>query len=144
MVRKLIFLLVVLTSSMGFVPRAVAGMPEPVAISVVRDANGDLWSSSGAFTDSGSLVDERSFFAGSSSTFHTFRTYQGTDGAFVTRADVRILPSSDPDVLLVTGRWAVVSGTGAYANLHGAGTVNETFNTSVFVISGTWIGSVTI
>jgi hypothetical protein len=118
---------------------AQASTPAPLTISVHRDG-GDTWSSSGAFADSGSFVDDPSFFAGQSSTFHVVRTFTGAEGTFSARANVRITATGDPDVLAVTGWWAVLSGTGAYENLRGAGTIAEFFNTSTGVIQGTWQG----
>jgi hypothetical protein len=50
--------------------------------------------------------------------------------------------TDDPNVLAVTGRWAVLSGTGAYENLSGTGTVAESIDTSTGVIQGTWQGEV--
>ena len=71
-----------------------------------------------------------------------FRVYAGEDGSFVARADVRVLPTADPTKLAVRGPWAVLSGTGAYAQLHGAGAVNEVLDLAVEQISGTWTGTV--
>jgi len=123
---------------------ATAAMPQSLTINVLRDAD-DTWSSSGAFSDSGAFTEVpgvRNFFAGSSSTFHVVRTFTGDDGTFTTRADVRIGATSDPNVLSVTGRWAVLSGTGAYAKLTGAGSISETVDFSTGVIQGTWQGRV--
>jgi hypothetical protein len=120
---------------------AQASTAGALTISVHRDG-GDTWSASGAFSDSGSFVDDPSFFAGQSSTFHVVRTFTGAEGSFSARATVRITATDDPNVLAVTGWWAVLSGTVAYVNLRGAGTVAEFFNTSTGVIQGTWQGQV--
>ena len=89
-----------------------AAMPQRVTIHTIRDANGDVWSSSGAFVDAGTMADASDHFGGPS-TFHTFRTFTGDEGTFMMRADVVITPTADPNVLAVNGRWSVVSGTGA-------------------------------
>jgi hypothetical protein len=123
---------------------AQGSTPVALTINVHRDG-GDTWSASDAFSDAGSFVDSPgvpSFFAGSSSTFHIVRTFIGADGTFSTRADVRITATDDPNVLAVTGRWAVLSGTGAYENLSGAGASAEFFDTSTGVVQGTWQGEV--
>jgi hypothetical protein len=123
---------------------AGASAPQALTITVHRDG-GDTWSASGALSDSGPFVESPgvpSFFAGRSSTFHVVRTFIGADGTFSTRADVRITATDDPNVLAVTGRWAVLSGTGAYENLSGAGASAEFFDTSTGVVQGTWQGEV--
>jgi hypothetical protein len=131
----------VLLGSAVSAPPAQASTPEPLTIGVHRDG-GDTWSASGAFADSGSFVDDPAFFAGQSSTFHVVRTFAGAVGTFSARGNVRITATSDPNVLAVTGRWAILSGTGAYEDLHGAGNIAELFDTSTGVIQGTWEGKV--
>ena len=54
---------------------AAAAQPTEVTIAVHRDAVGDVWSASGAIVDSGTMADSSSFFAGSSGTYHGFRTF---------------------------------------------------------------------
>jgi hypothetical protein len=123
---------------------AGASIPQALTINVHRDG-GDTWSASGAFSDAGSFVDSPgvpSFFAGSSSTIHVVRTFIGADGTFTTRADARITATDNPNVLAVTGQWAVLSGTGAYENLSGAGASAELFYPSTGVVQGTWQGEV--
>ena len=113
----------------------------PVTIRVLRNGN-DTWWAEGAFVDQGTFVDDPGFFAGQSNTYHVFRTFTAAGGAFVARADVRILPTSDDSRLAVGGPWAVVSSTGDLAGLHGAGWVNEVIDLNVGQISGSWSGSV--
>jgi hypothetical protein len=122
---------------------SASDVPRPISISVHRDASGDVWASAGAIVDAGTMQDTSAFTAGSSSTYHTFRTFTGADGTFTARADVTLTATADPSVIDVTGRWAVTSGTGAYLGLHGAGRVHESFDTSVPAITGTWTGWVT-
>ena len=122
---------------------ASASPPSSVVIHVQRAAT-DTWAATGAFVDTGSFVDAAgvpAFFAGSS-TFHVVRTFTGGKGTFATRADVRITPTDDPDVLAVAGRWAVLSGTGGYQDLRGAGAVHESVDLTTGVIEGDWTGAV--
>lgn len=123
---------------------ASASTPSAVVIHVQRAAT-DSWTATGAFADSGLFVEAAgvpAFFAGRSSTFHVFRTFTGGNGTFVTRADVRITPTDDPDVLAVTGRWAVLSGTAGYQDLRGAGAIHESVDLTTGVIEGNWTGAV--
>ena len=119
---------------------AASSIPGSVTIHTLR-TDTDTWSATGAFTDAGTFVDSTEFFGGSSSTFHARRTFTGEDGTFTTVGNVRILPSSDPNVgFYVVGRWALTSGTGAYATMHGQGTIDEELVASGLV--GTWTGEV--
>lgn len=135
---------IALAGTMIVAAPAVASVPQAITVNIHRDG-GDTWSASGAFSDSGSFVDAPgvpSFFAGTSSTFHVIRMFTGAEGTFSTRADVKITATADPNVLAVTGRWAVLSGTGTYENLAGAGSIAEFFDTSTGAIQGTWLGKV--
>lgn len=140
--RKLALPITVVTLLFAFVPSfASASTPEPVTITANRSPAGDFWSASGAFTDSGTLADAHPILT-RSGTFHIFRTWSGSSGTFTTRANVKIIPTDNPDVFAVIGRWAVTSGTAAYATLHGTGTLTESFNAGAGTIVGTWAGSV--
>lgn len=141
--KKQLFVVLTLACALGVMSTSASASPTAIWITVHRDANGDVWSSSGAIADAGTMVDSSTIFAGSSSTYHGFRTFTGEEGTFTTRFDVTISPTGDPNVLAVTGRWAVTSGTGDYDDVHGAGSIHESFDTSVPVIAGTWSGKVT-
>jgi hypothetical protein len=54
---------------------------------------------------------------------------------------VKIIPTA-PGVFDVVGSWAVTSGTGSYATLHGTGTLEEIFDANAGTIVGSWDGSV--
>jgi hypothetical protein len=73
-----------------------------------------------------------------SETYHTFRTWSGSKGTWTARADVKIIATADPGVFAVIGSWAVTSGTGGYATLHGTGTLNEVFDANAGTVVGTW------
>src|SRR5918912_4041102 len=77
---------------------ALATTPEPLIITVDRGAAGDFWSATGAFTDSGTLADAPQGPPTRHGTYHVFRTYSGSEGTFVVRADVKIVPTSTPGV----------------------------------------------
>jgi hypothetical protein len=71
-------------------------------------------------------------------TYHVVRTYSG----FEVRADVKIVATATPGVFEVAGYWTIISGTGAYASLHGTGTLTETFDANAGTVTGTQEGSV--
>jgi hypothetical protein len=118
---------------------AGASVPTALTIDVLRNAQGDTWSSSGAFTDAGVFHDNPGFFGGSS-TYHVVRTFRGEDGTFRVRGDVRIVPAAAAGVFDVIGHWAVLSGTRGYEGIHGAGDILEIFDTNVGQIAGSWTG----
>ncbi len=121
---------------------ALATTPQALTIAVDRGAAGDFWSASGAFTDSGTLADSPQGPPTRTGTYHVFRTYSSSNGTFEARADVKITPTATPGVFDVSGYWTIVSGTDAYANLHGTGTLTETFDANAGTVTGTWEGSV--
>ena len=141
MVRRFILLMLGLAIAAVMTSVAPAIPPQAVTINVNRDAAGDFWSASGAFSDSGTLADAPQSFT-RTGTYHVFRTYSGSSGTFVTRADVKIVPTTTPGVFAVTGYWTVISGTDGYATLHGTGTLSETFDSNAGTVVGTWLGSV--
>jgi hypothetical protein len=120
---------------------APAAVPQAVTINVNRGAAGDFWSSSGAFTDAGTLADSPQKFT-RTGTYHVSRTYTGSNGTFEVRADVKIVPTATPGVFAVSGYWTIIAGTGAYANLHGTGMLTETFDANAGTVVGTWEASV--
>jgi len=130
-------LIAVPSSILATAPSASAAVPVPITIHVDRTA-GDVWWSSGAFTDAGVFEDVVGSFAGPA-TYHVDRTFTGADGTFTMRGDVRLVATSSPTVLGIVGRWAILSGTGAYAGMHGAGTIDEVLDFNVG-ITGIWSG----
>ena len=124
------------------VPASASSVPSPVTIDTLRSAT-DTWSASGAIVDSGAFIDSTEFFAGSSSTFHAVRVFLGEDGTFTAVGNVRILPSTDPDIaFFVVGRWSVTHGSGEYVDLHGGGSINEEYVVASDSLVGVWTGSV--
>jgi hypothetical protein len=139
-----IALLIALTTSVltvAAVP-ALATAPQALTIAVDRGGAGDFWSASGAFTDSGMLADSPQRPPTRTGTYHVVRTYSGSGGTFDVRADVKITATATPGVFDVSGYWTIISGTGTYANLHGTGTLTETFDANAGTVTGTWEGTV--
>ena len=117
-----------------------SSVPTDVTIHTLR-TDTDTWSATGAITNAGTFVDPTAFFGGPA-TFHVHRTFTGDNGTFNVTGNVRILPSSNPDVgFYVVGRWAITSGTGVYANAHGGGAIDEALVSAGLV--GTWTGQIT-
>ena len=54
---------------------------------------------------------------------------------------MKIVPTSTGGVFSVTGSWTVLGGT-VYSDLHGTGTVSETFDAIAGTVVGTWQGMV--
>jgi hypothetical protein len=141
MVRPFLLLMLGLAVAAAMASVAPAIPSQAVTINVNRGAAGDFWSSSGAFTDSGTLADSPAAPT-RSGTYHTVRIWTGTDGSWTSRVDVKIVQTTTPGVFAVTGYWTVISGTNAYATLHGTGTLSETFDANAGTVVGTWHGSV--
>jgi hypothetical protein len=121
---------------------ASATSPQAVTIDVNRGPAGDFWSAAGAFNDSGTMADTPAPGSTRTGTYHVVRTWVGSDGTWNARADVKIIATGDPGVFDVVGTWAVTSGTGGYARLHGTGTLEELFDANAGTVIGTWEGSV--
>jgi hypothetical protein len=137
-----VFTLAVLCCALAAVP-ASATEPQAVTINVNRGSAGDFWSSTGAFTDAGTMADSPSppgLTRGG--TYHVSRTWTGAEGTWSARAVVKVIATSEPGVFDVVGTWAVTSGTGGYATLHGTGTLEELFDANAGTVIGTWQGSV--
>ena len=50
--------------------------------------------------------------------------------------------TADPLVSTSTGTWTVIDGTGAYARLHGTGTISGTADDNINLITRLYVGSV--
>ena len=50
--------------------------------------------------------------------------------------------TTNPLILTNTGTWTVINGTGAYARLHGTGTVSGTADDTINLITRIYQGSV--
>ena len=99
----------------------------------------------GAFTDAGTFRNTSFVFGAlGAPTFvsiHVTQVFQGTQGSFTLRADIKETLTQDPLVLVDDGTWAIIDGTGAYENLRGRGRVTGTADEHSGVISRTYTGT---
>src|SRR5437867_1686468 len=120
--RSLVIMLcVVAFFTMGSVPSASASTPTPVTITAVYDFS-TFPDVTGTFTTSGALT------ISGPSTMHVDLNYNGT-----TAHCVVTLIAPDGNIIIhqqcqfatspPRGRWEIVGGTGAYANLNGNGSL---------------------
>jgi hypothetical protein len=100
----------------------------------------------GAFTDSGPFANTRFVFGAlGAPTFvstHAVHVFQGTQGSITIRADIKETLTQDPMVLVDSGTWAIIDGTGIYETLRGRGTVTGTADEHSGIISRTYTGTV--
>jgi hypothetical protein len=117
-----------------FVPApsiAAAATPwESITIAATRVGPIGSFTSSGAFADAGSFMVARPTFGGPGPgrfvIVHATETFAGASGTFTVARNVRVTWGDDPTVRTIEGNWVVISGTGAYADLHGHGTISGT------------------
>jgi hypothetical protein len=145
-IRRLSFIGACLTSvllSLGTAATpAVASASVPVTIhsTVIIGPFTGTWSASGGISDSGTLVEPSVNFVGNGQ-LHIVRDVTGSQGTFTLRIDstaVAVEPDGSVDF---TGYWVVITGTGAYADLHGQGTRSAVADTNG-VVTETLTGSV--
>ena len=106
-------------------------LPMPASASPPQDVTfefyGNLFtqqssfSASGAVTDSGTYEETRLIFA--DGTAHGTVTTTSEAGTITFKWQARIT-SETATYRTLNGRWNIVSGSGAYANLHGEGTID--------------------
>jgi hypothetical protein len=105
-------------------PTASATGPEPVRIELNGLITGPSsihgsFAASGAINDSGAW-DETFQFRGRS--VHLLKTLTGAAGTITIKARAVVVETSPTTITFQGGNWIVVSGTGAYADLHAVGT----------------------
>jgi hypothetical protein len=127
---------------------ASANAPTPVTIQTQKPfgpAPG-TFSATGAISGSGAFANVgRTVSAIPAPTFvinHLVQRFEGGPGSFTLRADIKETVTADPLVLAGEGTWVVLDGTGAYATLHGRGTVTGTADDHTGVITRVYIGDV--
>jgi hypothetical protein len=105
-----------------------------------------VFSTSGAFSDSGVLVTERRIVGAVPSPFGVVTDlvlrFEGQNGTFTLQVQIMETVTADPNVFANEGTWAVVDGTGAYATLHGTGEVEGTVDDTANLITRDYIGLV--
>src|SRR5215469_2386619 len=116
----------------GGAPLATAGpasastsVPVTIQATVIIGPFTGTWSASGGINDSGTLVQPTDFRvgvgAGGFGQVHAVAVMTGSLGTITLVEDDSL--TLEPDGTIdATGQWAVVAGTGAYAELHGQGT----------------------
>jgi hypothetical protein len=138
----------------AFTGTAAAAPPEPVSFDFdVAIVSGDTeaGTTAGTFTADGAVVDTgtttTSYRFSSPGQIHVVQTLSGSAGSL----ELRIQGHFDPFVGCTqsgTGRWVIVSGTGAYEHLHGEGSWSASADfcaafagTGPPTISGTYSGT---
>ena len=105
-----------------------------------------VFSTSGAFVDSGDLITEQRIVSAIPSPFgvvsHLELRFEGQYGTFTIRTQIVETVTSNPDVFADEGTWAIVDGTGAYATLHGTGEVDGTVDDAANLITRDYTGLV--
>lgn len=100
----------------------------------------------GAFTESGTFTNTSFVFAALGApglvSIHTVQVFEGTQGSITIRADIKETLTQDALVLVDSGTWAIIDGTGTYETLRGRGTVTGTADEHSGVISRTYMGTV--
>ena len=106
---------------------AAASTPVPVTFqnTVIIGPFTGTWSASGGISDSGALTQPVDFRvgvgAGGFGQVHLVRVMTGSNGTITVVEDNSLTREPDGSIQS-TGQWAVIGGTGAYADLHGQGT----------------------
>jgi hypothetical protein len=118
---------------------ASTSVPVTIQSTVVLGPFTGTWSASGGINDSGTLAETTVFVAGNGEV-HIVRDVTGSQGTFTLRIDSKAFSQPDGTVDF-TGQWVVITGTGAYADLHGQGTRSAVANTNG-VVTETLTGSV--
>ena len=118
-----IALCIIACFTMGWVPSASASTPTPVTITAVYDFS-TFPNVSGTFYTTGALT------ISGASTMHVDPNVNGT----IAHCVVTLIPSDNSGTIVIDqecqfatsppkGRWEIVGGTGAYANLNGNGSL---------------------
>lgn len=123
---------------------AMASTSVPVTINstVIIGPFTGTWSASGGISDSGTLVEPSVNLRGNPGAIHIVREVTGSKGTFTLRIDSPVATVEPNGNLDFTGHWVVISGTGAYADLHGEGTRTAVGDFINGVVTETLTGSV--
>lgn len=100
---------------------AAATRPQAVNFSSTIDINTftGTWAASGLINDAGTLTEPKIFFVGNGE-LHITRVLTGAKGQITIRIQSKLTGETD-DTATFVGHWVILSGTGAYAKLHGQG-----------------------
>ena len=146
--RLAVTLAVIATFAVAFAASTPASGSQDVTIQTSK-APGPVsgtFAATGAFVDSGAINNLKiSFSALGAPDFgitHATILFTGAEGTFTMKAQIKETLTSDPNVLTDSGTWTIIAGTGAYADLHGQGTVVGTVDDNVNLITRTYEGGV--
>ena len=115
-----------------------------VAISSQIDLSTDpatgTWTATGAIADAGTLTEPFLKFVGNGQ-LHIERVLTGEQGTITLRIQ-STLTGVIGDIAKFTGYWVIVSGTGAYADVHGQGLRTATVDLNTAIATETLTGDV--
>jgi hypothetical protein len=104
------------------------------------------FSTSGAFSDSGSLFTEQRIVSALPSPFgvvsHLVLRFDGQSGTFTIRTEIAETVTDNPNIFANKGTWVIIDGTGAYSTLRGTGEVTGTVNDLTNLITRVFTGLV--
>ena len=134
--------------SLALAHAAAASQRDVLMISTTKPLGPALgqFATSGAFSDSGVLVTEQRLVSAVPAPFgvvtHLLLRFEGQYGTFTIRTEIIETVTDNPNVFFDEGTWAIVDGTGAYANLYGTGEVEGTVDDSTSLITRDYTGLV--
>jgi hypothetical protein len=144
----MVVLAVVVVALPAITVSASASGDRPVTITTSKPFGpvAGTFSVSGAFGDSGEMENlsriASAFGAPAFAGSHLTILFTGANGTFTIKAQILETVTADPLILTDTGTWTVIAGTGAYAHLHGTGTISGTADDTVNLITRVYVGSV--
>ncbi|MFN8633158.1 MAG: hypothetical protein U0893_04825 [Chloroflexota bacterium] len=146
--RRIVLVVSILLFALAPMPVAHASVSETITITTLKPLGpvDGSFATSGAFVDVGVLTTLNLHFSAIPAPDHlithpTLR-FKGDNGSFTVKAQIRETPTSNPQVFADTGVWEIVDGTGAYAKLHGGGTLVGTVDDDSGVVNRTYSGKV--
>ena len=110
-----------LLGTAGAPAAASTSVPVTIQSTVMIGPHTGTWSASGGISDTGTLVvvsDHR----GGNGQIHVVRDVTGSLGTFTLRIDGSVTGVQPDGSIDFTDNWAVIAGTGGYAELRGQGT----------------------
>jgi hypothetical protein len=129
--RTISCLMILATTVLTLTAPAVASPGQPVTITLLStidppDAVDPFTSTGGIVCATGEVSTVRTVFAGGQSGFHaqitTVKHFECANGSF----DLLVRVTLDEVTFNTEGTWTVLRGTGAFAKLHGSGSITGT------------------
>jgi len=133
---------------LGLSSSAIASEQLPIVISTQKPLGPvpGIFSTAGAFVDSGILVTQQRNVSALPSPFgvvtHLVLRFDGQHGSFTMRTQIIETVTDDPNVFANTGVWVILDGTGAYADLQGTGDMEGTVDDAANLITRIYAGLV--